>query len=93
MKNNQAMLNHHHQDMGRQKGDQSISMGHHMHFSTNPSGASSSKATGASHLHQRGNSQLSAPSNQLLFMDQSATMHQTAAQMNRKSSIEAKIGG
>ena len=83
----------HQSEAGRQKVDQSISMGHHMHFSSNPSGAQSSKATGASHLHQRGNSQLTAPSNQLMFMDQSATMHQTAAQMNRKSSIEAKIGG
>ncbi len=36
---------------------------------------------------------MNAPSNQFLLMDQSATMHQTAAQMNRKSSIEAKIGG
>ena len=32
-------------------------------------------------------------SNQMMFMDQSATSHATVSQINRKSSIEAKLGG
>lgn len=70
LKNHQALLNQHLQEgsTGLKK-DTAISMGHHMHFQSNPSGASTGKAAGAGHLHQRGNSQLAAPSNQMMFMD------------------------
>ena len=70
LKNHQALLNQHLQEGGTGlKKEQAISMGHHMHFQSNPSGSSTGKAAGASHLHQRGNSQLAAPSNQMMFMD------------------------
>ena len=71
LKNHQALLNQHLQDgsTGLKKDNNAISMGHHMHFQSNPSGSSTSKATGPGHLHQRGNSQLAAPSNQMMFMD------------------------
>ena len=69
-----------------------IQMGHHMNFATNPT-AGSSRTQQAGHLHQRTSSQMAQHSNQMMFMDQSATSHATVSQINRKSSIEAKLGG
>ena len=70
-----------------------IQMGHHMNFATNPVvTGSTSKGNNAGHLHQRTGSQLSSHTNQLMLLNES-TSHSTVANINRKSSIEAKIGG
>ena len=91
----QSILNQHLQEIplpsSSNAAKNQLSMNHHMNFSTNQSGSNTSKAHMAGHLHQRTGSQLSSHANQLMFMDSQST--QAINQLNRKSSIEAKIGG
>ena len=77
-------------------GKNTIQMGHHMNFGagSNTVAGSTKGQGGAGHLHQRTGSTLSShtAAGQLMFMDPSSTSHTTVNQINRKSSIEAKIG-